>query len=121
MPSPPVVRWDTTTRPWASPRAVPGSAVKRHFLEMGVDTQSEDFTVVGIGDMSGDVFGNGMLLSEHIGLVAAFDHRDIFLDPTPDPAVGFQEAQAPLRVVAFELAELQRRVDQCRGRGLLGR
>jgi len=66
-------------------------SVKRHFLEMGVDTQSEDFTVVGIGDMSGDVFGNGMLLSEHIGLVAAFDHRDVFLDPTPDPAVGFQE------------------------------
>jgi len=66
-------------------------SVKRHFLEMGVDTQSEDFTVVGVGDMSGDVFGNGMLLSEHIGLVAAFDHRDIFLDPTPDPSVGFQE------------------------------
>jgi glutamate dehydrogenase len=66
-------------------------SVKRHFLEMGVDTQSESFTVVGIGDMSGDVFGNGMLLSEHIGLVAAFDHRDIFLDPTPDPAVAFEE------------------------------
>ena len=66
-------------------------SVKRHFREMGVDCQSEDFTVVGIGDMSGDVFGNGMLLSEHIKLVAAFDHRHIFLDPTPDPAVSFAE------------------------------
>ncbi len=66
-------------------------SVKRHFLEMGVDTQSEDFTVVGIGDMSGDVFGNGMLLSEHIRLVAAFDHRDIFLDPNPDAATSFAE------------------------------
>ncbi|MDD4868356.1 MAG: NAD-glutamate dehydrogenase, partial [Mycobacterium sp.] len=54
-------------------------AVKRHFREMGVDTQSEDFTVVGIGDMSGDVFGNGMLLSKHIRLIAAFDHRHVFL------------------------------------------
>ena len=60
-------------------------SVKRHFLEMGVDTQSQEFTVVGVGDMSGDVFGNGMLLSEHIQLVAAFDHRDIFLDPAPTP------------------------------------
>jgi len=66
-------------------------AVKRHFREMGVDTQTEDFTVVGVGDMSGDVFGNGMLLSEHIGLLAAFDHRHIFLDPTPDVAVSFAE------------------------------
>ena len=56
-------------------------SVKRHFREMGVDTQNNDFTVVGIGDMSGDVFGNGMLLSPHIQLVAAFDHRHIFLDP----------------------------------------
>ncbi|MCU0295939.1 MAG: NAD-glutamate dehydrogenase [Candidatus Nanopelagicales bacterium] len=66
-------------------------SVKRHFLEMGVDTQSEEFTVVGVGDMSGDVFGNGMLLSEHIRLVAAFDHRDIFLDPSPDAATSFRE------------------------------
>ena len=58
---------------------------------MGVDTQSEDFTVVGIGDMSGDVFGNGMLLSEHIRLVAAFDHRHIFIDPDPDAARSFLE------------------------------
>jgi len=66
-------------------------AVKRHFREMGVDTQAEDFTVVGIGDMSGDVFGNGMLLSEHIRLIAAFDHRHVFLDPDPDAEASFAE------------------------------
>ncbi|GHF66157.1 NAD-glutamate dehydrogenase [Streptomyces griseosporeus] len=66
-------------------------SVKRHFRELGVDTQSEDFTVVGIGDMSGDVFGNGMLLSEHIRLVAAFDHRHIFIDPNPDAATSYAE------------------------------
>ena len=58
---------------------------------MGVDTQSEDFTVVGVGDMSGDVFGNGMLLSQHIRLVAAFDHRHVFLDPNPDAARSWEE------------------------------
>ncbi|GAA3867009.1 NAD-glutamate dehydrogenase [Streptomyces lacrimifluminis] len=66
-------------------------SVKRHFRELGVDTQSEDFTVVGVGDMSGDVFGNGMLLSEHIRLVAAFDHRHIFIDPKPDAATSYAE------------------------------
>ncbi len=66
-------------------------SVKRHFFELGVDCQKEPFTVVGIGDMSGDVVGNGMLLSEQIKLVAAFDHRHIFVDPTPDPATGFAE------------------------------
>lgn len=66
-------------------------AVKRHFREMDVDTQSDPFTVVGVGDMSGDVFGNGMLLSKTIRLVAAFDHRDIFLDPNPDAAASFAE------------------------------
>ncbi len=68
-------------------------SVKRHFRELGVDCQTEQFTVVGVGDMSGDVFGNGMLLSEQIKLVAAFDHRHIFLDPDPDPAVSFAERQ----------------------------
>ena len=68
-------------------------SVKRHFREMGVDTQSADFTVVGIGDMSGDVFGNGMLLSEHIRLVAAFDHRHVFIDPDPAAAPSFRERQ----------------------------
>jgi glutamate dehydrogenase len=77
-------------------------SVKRHFRglargsdehgrDLGCDTQSQDFTVVGIGDMSGDVFGNGMLLSEHIRLVAAFDHRHIFIDPDPDAATSYRE------------------------------
>ncbi len=66
-------------------------AVKRHFREMGKDIQTEPFTVAGIGDMSGDVFGNGMLLSEQIRLVAAFDHRDIFIDPNPNPVASFAE------------------------------
>ncbi|GAB7108792.1 NAD-glutamate dehydrogenase [Streptomyces phaeofaciens JCM 4814] len=66
-------------------------SVKRHFRELGVNTQVEDFTVVGIGDMSGDVFGNGMLLSEHVRLVAAFDHRHIFIDPNPDAATSYAE------------------------------
>ena len=56
-------------------------SVKFHFRSIGVDTQAQDFTVVGVGDMSGDVFGNGMLLSRHIRLIAAFDHRHIFIDP----------------------------------------
>ncbi len=68
-------------------------SVRRHFREMGVDCQTEDITVVGVGDMSGDVFGNGMLCSEHIRLVAAFDHRDIFIDPEPDAATSFAERQ----------------------------
>jgi glutamate dehydrogenase len=66
-------------------------SVSRHFRELGHDTQSEDFTVVGIGDMSGDVFGNGMLLSRHIKLVGAFNHMHIFLDPDPDPESSFEE------------------------------
>jgi glutamate dehydrogenase len=68
-------------------------SVKHHFRELGHDTQTEPFTVVGIGDMSGDVFGNGMLLSRQIKLIAAFDHRDIFIDPDPDPATSFEERQ----------------------------
>lgn len=66
-------------------------SVRRHFAEMGVDVQSEPVRVVGCGDMSGDVFGNGMLLSKAIKLVAAFDHRHIFLDPDPDPARSWEE------------------------------
>ncbi|NVM97497.1 NAD-glutamate dehydrogenase [Arthrobacter sp. SDTb3-6] len=68
-------------------------SVKRHFSEFDVDTQSEEFTAVGIGDMSGDVFGNGLLRTRHVKLVAAFDHRDIFLDPNPDPGAAFDERQ----------------------------
>ncbi|MGH3943903.1 MAG: NAD-glutamate dehydrogenase [Pseudonocardiaceae bacterium] len=66
-------------------------SVKRHFRELGIDPQTEDVTVVGIGDMSGDVFGNGMLCSEHIRLLAAFDHRHVFVDPDPDPASSYTE------------------------------
>jgi glutamate dehydrogenase len=66
-------------------------AVKRHFREIGKDIQTTDFTCVGVGDMSGDVFGNGMLLSEHTCLLAAFDHRHIFCDPNPNPATSFAE------------------------------
>jgi glutamate dehydrogenase len=66
-------------------------AVKRHFRELGTDIQTMPFTVAGVGDMSGDVFGNGMLLSPATRLVAAFDHRDIFIDPSPDPAVSRAE------------------------------
>jgi glutamate dehydrogenase len=66
-------------------------AVRQHLAELGVDADSEPVTVVGIGDMSGDVFGNGMLCSPNIRLVAAFDHRDIFIDPDPDPAVSYRE------------------------------
>jgi glutamate dehydrogenase len=68
-------------------------SVKRHFRSLGINTQTTPFTVAGIGDMSGDVFGNGMLLSEHIQLVLAFDHRHIFIDPTPDCARAFAERQ----------------------------
>ncbi len=74
-------------------------SVKRHFREIGTDVMNEPFTVVGIGDMSGDVFGNGMLYSDQICLVAAFDHRHVFVDPAPNPAVGFAE-----RTRLFELA-----------------
>ena len=66
-------------------------SVKRHFRELGADVDREPITVVGIGDMSGDVFGNGMLRSDQLCLVAAFDHRHVFVDPTPVPAVGFAE------------------------------
>ncbi len=66
-------------------------SVKRHFRELGRDIQNEDFTVAGVGDMAGDVFGNGMLLSEHIRLVGAFNHLHVFVDPNPDPAVSFAE------------------------------
>jgi glutamate dehydrogenase len=68
-------------------------AAKRHFREMNIDIQTTPFTVAGVGDMSGDVFGNGMLLSGKIRLIAAFDHRDIFIDPDPDMAASLAERQ----------------------------
>ena len=66
-------------------------SVKRHFRELGIDVSTTDFTVVGIGDMSGDVFGNGMLLSTHIKLIGAFNHQHVFLDPNPDPEASYHE------------------------------
>ena len=66
-------------------------SVRRHFMDLGIKADSEEITVVGIGDMSGDVFGNGMLLSRNLNLVAAFDHRNIFVDPDPDPVVSWGE------------------------------
>lgn len=66
-------------------------SVRRHFRELGVDPDKDDFTVVGIGDMSGDVFGNGMLMSKHIKLIGAYNHEHIFIDPEPDPVVSYEE------------------------------
>ena len=66
-------------------------SVKRHFRELGTDIQTTDFTAVGIGDMSGDVFGNGMLCSRHTKLLAAFNHMHVFLDPDPDPEASYDE------------------------------
>jgi glutamate dehydrogenase len=66
-------------------------SVRRHFMDLGIDADGDEITVVGIGDMSGDVFGNGMLLSKNLKLVAAFDHRDIFIDPDPDPGSAWEE------------------------------
>ena len=80
--------------------------VKRHFREIGVDIQAQDFTCAGIGDMSGDVFGNGMLLSKHTRLVAAFDHRHIFLDPEPAGRRELSRTRAAVRAAALELGRL---------------
>ena len=92
-PSPPAARRATTTRRWPSPPAAPGSRSGSTSRPSGVNVDTDDFTVAGVGDMSGDVFGNGMLLSRHIRLVAAFDHRHVFVDPDPDPAASFAERQ----------------------------
>ncbi len=75
-------------------------AVKRHFREMGIDTQRDAFSVIGIGDMGGDVFGNGMLLSKTIRLRAAFNHLHIFIDPDPDPAASYRERRRLFRAGA---------------------
>lgn len=80
-------------------------AVRRHLAELGIDPDEDDLTVVGIGDMSGDVFGNGMLLSEHIRLVAAFDHRHIFLDPDPEPRQSFAERSKLARLPSSSWAD----------------
>ena len=93
-------------------------SVKRHFREMGVDTQTEDFTVVGVGDMSGDVFGNGMLLSEHIRLVAAFDHRHVFIDPDAGCRGLLRRAPSPVRPAALVVGRLRQVADLGRRRRL---
>ncbi|WP_305804895.1 NAD-glutamate dehydrogenase domain-containing protein [Stenotrophomonas sp. YIM B06876] len=85
-------------------------SVKRHFRALGQNCQKQDFTVVGIGDMSGDVFGNGMLLSEHIRLVCAFDHRHIFLDPHPDAASTFKERARMFKVPRSSWADYDTRL-----------
>ena len=91
-------------------------SVKRHFREMNVDIAASPFTVVGVGDMSGDVFGNGMLRERTIKLVAAFDHRDIFIDPDPDPAARLQGAPTAVQPAALELAGLRPLPDLSRRR-----
>ena len=83
-------------------------SVRWHFAALRLNPDTDDFTAVGIGDMSGDVFGNGMLLSRHIKLVAAFDHRHVFLDPDPDPAVSFAERQRLFDVPRSSWAEYDR-------------
>jgi glutamate dehydrogenase len=83
--------------------------VKRHFRELGVNIQSEAFTAIGIGDMSGDVFGNAMLMSRHTHLVAAFNHQHIFLDPTPDAAASFAERQRLFRLPRSTWDDYERR------------
>ena len=84
-------------------------SVRRHFRERGIDCQAEDFTCVGIGDMSGDVFGNGMLLSEHIQLVAAFDHRAHLPRPVAGRRDVVRRATPPVRAAALELGRLRHR------------
>src|SRR5205823_8470116 len=66
-------------------------SVRRHLRELGADADAAELTVVGIGDMSGDVFGNGVLLSRRLKLIGAFDHRHVFLDPDPDPGRSYEE------------------------------
>ena len=83
-------------------------SVRWHFAALRLNPDTDDFTAVGIGDMSGDVFGNGMLLSRHVKLVAAFDHRHVFLDPDPDPAVSFAERQRLFDVPRSSWAEYDR-------------
>jgi glutamate dehydrogenase len=85
-------------------------AVRRHFTELGLDPERDQLTAVGIGDMSGDVFGNGMLLSSTVRLVAAFDHRHIFLDPDPDPSVSFAERRRIAGMPASSWADYDRQL-----------
>ena len=94
-------------------------AVKRHFREIGTDIQKMPFTVVGVGDMSGDVFGNGMLLSPQTKLIAAFDHRDIFIDPEPDVESDVEGTPAAVQPAALQLAGFRQEQDFGRRRRVL--
>src|SRR3546814_15356293 len=76
-------------------------SVKRHFREIDHDIQTQDFTVTGVGDMSGDVFGNGMVLSKHIRLLGAFNHLHVFVDPDPDPAAKIGRTSCRERVCQY--------------------
>jgi len=94
-------------------------SVKYHFRELGLNTQEQPFTAVGIGDMSGDVFGNGMLLSDQIKLVAAFDHRHIFLDPDPDPVLAISERRRLFELPRSSWADYNADLISSGGGGLL--
>ena len=102
---------------WASPPAAPGSRSSGTSASWASTPRREDFTVVGVGDMSGDVFGNGMLLSEHIRLVAAFDHRHIFLDPTRRRHL-LRRAPAAVRPAALVVGRLRPELISAGRRGL---
>ena len=117
-PSPPAARPATTTRPWASPPAAPGRRSSATSASSARTSRPSRSPCVGVGDMSGDVFGNGMLLSKQTRLVAAFDHRHVFLDPDPDPASQLGRAQAPVRPAALVLGRLRRQADLAGRRGL---
>jgi glutamate dehydrogenase len=95
-------------------------SVRRHFMDLGVDVDTEEITTVGIGDMSGDVFGNGMLLSKNLKLVAAFDHRDIFMDPDPDPALSWAERDRLFNLARSSWADYDRDLIS-RGGGVFSR
>ncbi len=111
----------TTTRSSPSPRGARGSRSSATSASSASNVATEPFTVVGIGDMSGDVFGNGMLLSDQIRLVGAFDHRHLFLDPDPDPAVGVRRATTALRPARLIVGRLRPVEDQRRRRRLPAR
>jgi glutamate dehydrogenase len=95
--------------------------VKHHFRNLGMDIQAQPFTAVGIGDMSGDVFGNGMLLSRATKLVAAFDHRHIFIDPNPDMEKSYQERERMFRLPRSSWKDYDRSVISEGGASLIDR
>ncbi len=113
-----VVALDMTIKAWALPQKA-WESVKRHFREMDIDCQTTDFTCVGIGDMAGDVFGNGMLLSKHIRLQAAFNHMHIFIDPEPDAAKTYVERERLFNLPGCTWEDYQKLISK--GGGLFSR